>query len=148
MEHYNWQEIFKSKTNSELFDIYSGKKNLSEEAKEFAGKELENRNFDFNNIEREKEKMELEILLEEEKFYSRQFGMMASPPMQFITIITIAIFLIIITLQYYLNGQQEHSPSFLFVTIAIFTYFVYRYKRAKRQTKKRQSRINEIIRKL
>jgi len=47
---YNWEEILKEKSDIELFNIYKGRTHLSGEAVEFAKKELENRNVDFNNL--------------------------------------------------------------------------------------------------
>ncbi len=47
---YNWKEIFKEKSNNELFKIFLGDSYLPEETKKFAKKELLNRNFDFNNM--------------------------------------------------------------------------------------------------
>ena len=47
---YNWQNIYKSKTNKELYDIYIGKISLSKEAQEIAKQELERRDFDFENM--------------------------------------------------------------------------------------------------
>jgi hypothetical protein len=48
---YDWQEIFKEKTNKELYDIYCGRSGLPVSAVEFAKIELEKRNFNFENIE-------------------------------------------------------------------------------------------------
>jgi len=47
---YNWQNIYKSKTNKELYEIYIGKISLSKEAQEIAKEELERRDFDFENM--------------------------------------------------------------------------------------------------
>jgi len=47
---YNWEKIFKDKTNLELYNIYKGKTHLSGDAIEFAKKELECRNLDVNNL--------------------------------------------------------------------------------------------------
>jgi len=63
---YDWQQIFKSKTNKELYDIVKGKVVLSESAVKFAKLELEKRNFDFNNMEANKKGWKLSNLIEEE----------------------------------------------------------------------------------
>ena len=47
---YNWEKIFKNKTNKELYEIVIGKKVLSKEAIKYAKTELENRDFDFENM--------------------------------------------------------------------------------------------------
>jgi ABC-type multidrug transport system fused ATPase/permease subunit len=47
--YYNWPEIFKEKSDKELYDIYIGRTSLPIEAIELAKAELEKRNFDFDN---------------------------------------------------------------------------------------------------
>ena len=49
MSDYNWENIFKSKSESELLEIYRGDSHLNYEAEIHAGLELKNRNFDFND---------------------------------------------------------------------------------------------------
>ena len=46
---YNWEKIFEKKSTKELFKIYKGNSFLSKDASIYAKKELEKRNFDFNN---------------------------------------------------------------------------------------------------
>ena len=70
---YNWTEIFKNKTDKELYNIYVGESSLGSEAEEFAKLELENRNFNFKNLDKHRKKWELENLIEEEKSNSRLF---------------------------------------------------------------------------
>jgi len=62
---YNWPEILKNKSRKELYDIYLGKSLLNSEAEKYAEIELRNIGFKFDNLELEKEKMELESLIEE-----------------------------------------------------------------------------------
>jgi hypothetical protein len=49
--YYNWKEIFRNKDEKELIKIYIGDSNLNFEASIYAGLELKERNFDFNQIE-------------------------------------------------------------------------------------------------
>jgi len=63
--NYDWEEIFKSKTNKELYDIVCGKTTLTSEAITYAKSELENRNFDFENMEANKDAWNLSSLIEE-----------------------------------------------------------------------------------
>jgi hypothetical protein len=51
MAAYNWKEIFRNKDDKELIKIYSGNSHLNFEASIFAGLELKDRGFDFNQIE-------------------------------------------------------------------------------------------------
>jgi len=63
---YDWEEIVKTKSNKELYDIVVGRKVLSKDAVTFAKAELENRNFDFDNMEANRTAWALSSLLEEE----------------------------------------------------------------------------------
>jgi len=65
---YDWENIFKDKTNKELYDIVTGIDYKSEEAVKYAKIELNNRNFDFDNMEANKTAWELSSLIEEEDF--------------------------------------------------------------------------------
>ncbi len=59
MSAYNWKEIFRSKDEKELIKIYGGDSHLNFEASIFAGLELKERGFDFNQIEQiHKQKVE------------------------------------------------------------------------------------------
>ena len=50
MSYYDWQNIFKNKTEKELLKIYSGDSGLNYEAEIHAGLELKNRDFDFATV--------------------------------------------------------------------------------------------------
>ncbi len=64
---YDWKKIFKSKTDRELYVIYKEINDLGTEAKKFAEAELHNRNFNFDNVDRQINEWKLNDLLEEEK---------------------------------------------------------------------------------
>jgi len=70
MAGYNWQKIFKAKTEKELIQIYSGESSLNFEAEIYAGLELKNRNFDFQTIDRihQQKIIQLERDIDECKF--------------------------------------------------------------------------------
>ena len=63
---YNWEKIFKRKTEMELYKIYSGETQLDLEAIKFAKKELDYRKFEFNNIDEFKKQWNIRTKLEEE----------------------------------------------------------------------------------
>jgi len=65
---YDWERIFESKTNKELYDIVVGKVVLSNDAILYARQELDRRNFDFNNMEVNNAAWQLSNLIEEEHF--------------------------------------------------------------------------------
>jgi hypothetical protein len=52
---YNWEKIFQEKSTKELYSIYSGKSMLPDSAIPFAKRELEERKFDFDDDETNKE---------------------------------------------------------------------------------------------
>jgi len=67
---YNLTEIFKNKTNCELYGIYLGQTSLSTEQRDYARVELENRNFNFKNMDKQSYKWDLENLIKAEKSFS------------------------------------------------------------------------------
>ncbi|MBN2893081.1 MAG: hypothetical protein JXL97_14525 [Bacteroidales bacterium] len=71
--YYNWEEIFKEKTYKELYAIYCGKTTHDNEAISFAEKELQKRNFDFENSDKQTKKWELENLLKQKEVYNMSF---------------------------------------------------------------------------
>ncbi|MGZ2371649.1 hypothetical protein ACXR6G_17855 [Ancylomarina sp. YFZ004] len=64
---YDLRKKYQKKSDKELYLIFSGKKNLGEDASSLAEEELKNRNFDFENIEKYQKKWELEKLIEEDR---------------------------------------------------------------------------------
>ena len=72
---YNWEKIFKNKTDKELYEIFLERKQLGAEAKEFAEVELKSRNFNFDNIDSHKKKWTLEKLIEEERNESGTYSL-------------------------------------------------------------------------
>jgi hypothetical protein len=65
---YDWEKIFENKTNKELYDIVVGKVVLSNDAILYARKELERRNFDFDNMELNNAAWKLSNLIEKEHY--------------------------------------------------------------------------------
>lgn len=58
--NYNWTEIFKNKSDKELFYIFSGQSLLDKEASDFAELELRRRDFDLKGIDKYNAKWKLE----------------------------------------------------------------------------------------
>jgi hypothetical protein len=69
---YNWVEIFSSKSDKELYQIYQGKSFLPKSAIPFAEEELHKRGFDFNNMELNSELWRLTDIEEEMDFLSQR----------------------------------------------------------------------------
>jgi hypothetical protein len=153
---YNWKEIFKNKTDRELYDIYLGRTSLNSEQREFAGIELENRNFNFENLDRQRKKWELEHLIEEEKSYSMAlFSRTRSWEYLILgfgglVIAVTTLFLIIA------NYLAEYKPItaltatfFAFVVGSILTVIGFlQYKSKRSKEKFREKRLKELIKEL
>jgi len=60
---YNWEEIFKSKSDKELLQIYQGKTMINGDAIEFAKHELLNRGVDFENLDNYYKRKKIESML-------------------------------------------------------------------------------------
>jgi len=149
---YNWTEIFKNKTTRELYDIYLGKSTLGPEQIEYARKELESRNFDFVNLDKQRKKWELERLIEEEK--STYFGPFRSPRsweyliMVFGGLLTILITLISL-LQYYINHKPIGDTTSAFFGLIFGVAFVLvgflNFRKSRKREAFRKKRQRELI---
>lgn len=73
--NYNWEQIFKDKSNHELYEIYCGESNLPDLTIPFAKRELENRNFDFENMEANRDAWKLSNLIQDEDIYESEVMM-------------------------------------------------------------------------
>ena len=74
MAGYDWQTIFKSKSEKELIEIYSGNSQLNFEAEIFAGLELKNRDYDFKKIEQIHKRKTEELRNEISNFETLEFS--------------------------------------------------------------------------
>ena len=153
---YNWKEIFKNKTNKELYDIYLGNSSLGSDVIEFARIELENRKFNFQNLNKQKQKWELENLIEEEKSYSNPIFPSIKAwqylVMGFIGLLFASISLISLIF-HFTNG---HNPNYdLTATILALLFgcafsligFINSKKKRKRE-QFREKRIKELIKEI
>lgn len=73
MADYEWEKIFKNKTEKELINIYSGNSHLSLDAEIYAGLELKNRNYNFQEIERIHKRKVEELKMEISNFENLNF---------------------------------------------------------------------------
>lgn len=149
---YNWTEIFKNKTTRELYDIYLGKSILGPEHKEYARIELERRNFDFDNLDKQRKKWELERLIEEEK--SNYFIPFRSPRSWEYLFMGFGGFLfglncLIAILQYYIYHKPIGSVSAAFFGLMFGVAFVLvgllNFRRSRKREAFRKKRQRELI---
>jgi len=149
---YNWEEIFESKTNKELYDIVVGKKVLSGEAVKYARQELENRNFDFDNMEANKAAWQISRLLEEEDIsQSEILGRQPSyiPPK--ILLISILLILLLFLVINYMTVYELPIGMAVYLSGLATLYILlnnYRYKKQTQERQDRQKKISELKEKL
>ena len=153
---YNWTEIFKNKTDRELYDIYLGQTSLNAEQRDFARIELENRNFNFKNLDRQRKKWELENLIEEEKSYSIPL-FRSTRSWEYLILgfggLVFAVVALFLILVYYF---ADHKPItdltatfFAFVVGSIMTVIGFlKYKSKSAKEKFREKRLKELIKEL
>ena len=152
---YNWKEIFKNKTDKELYDIYLGNSSLGSDVMEFARIELGNRNFNFQNLDKHSQKWELENLIEEERSYSSplfpsikawQYLFMGSFGLLFASIALISLII------HFTNGQNPNYDltstilALLFGSAFSLIGFI-NSKKKRRREQFREKRIKELIKK-
>lgn len=152
---YNWPEIFKNKSDKELYNIWLGKSLMGSEVIEFARIELERRNFNFKNLDKHLLKWELENLIEEEKSYtSPVFRLIRSREyivMGFIGLLTTIIALVSLISYYFFHKPigDLTGTSLALVTGTAFTIIgFFNYKRKRKREQFREKRIKELISKL
>lgn len=149
---YNWKEIFKNKSDRELYSIYLGKSMLGTDAKEFARIELEERNFSFDNMSKQRRKWELENLIEEEKSYSYLF-FRSTRSWEYLMMgcfgLFIGVIALISLLRYYFFQKplDELSGVFFALTLGVVMTIIgfYNYKTKKAREKIRKKRMEELI---
>ncbi len=156
---YNWPKIFKEKTDKELYDIYSGKTHLGEDAERFAKIELDSRSFDFNNLEVYFKKWTLEKLIEEERTESgiyrlfsfspnsKHFLLMAIIGMFVFTVMTLDFFFDFMTKTGSFKNPAEQIGYIVFL-LALSILSVFLYIRKKKIEDKRKSKIKTLIREI
>ena len=148
---YNWEEIFKDKSNKELYDIYIGNSAfLPKSTIPVAKRELENRNFDFENMEANLAAWKLTRLIQEEEF-ELQAGKRNTffIPFKFY-LLGISVLILI----FFFIAPKTHDSIYIgfpmFLTLATIFYFSNNYLFRKEQAKKikRNNEKLELIKKL
>jgi len=147
--NYDWEKIFKNKSNRELYDIFIGKKILSKKAVEIAKSELERRKFDFSKVKDYHDVWELGSIISEEEF-SEFNDRTTYVSLRNYLFVVIGITLISFLLNKYTNTKI--STEFILILIGYSTFAVllenYTYRRKKRARNNRINRIKELKRNL
>jgi hypothetical protein len=156
---YNWEKIFKNKTDKELYEIFLGRKQLGAEAKEFAELELKSRNFNFDNIDSHKKKWTLEKLIEEERNESGTYSLFRwtfNSKHSLMMAIFGAFSGLLMTFDYFFdfmtktNGSKNQYEQIGFI-IFFFVFSVFgliSYLRKRKNESQRKEKIKELIREM
>jgi len=153
---YNWEKIFKSKTDKELYEIFSGRKQLGSEAKEFAEVELKSRNFNFDNIDSHKKKWTLEKLIEEERNESGAYSLFrwtSNSKHSLMMAIGGAFLGLLMTFDYFFDfitktnesKNQYEQLGFIIFFFAFSVFGLLSYLRKKKYEGQRKEKIKELI---
>ena len=147
--NYDWEKIFKKKTNKELYEIVTGKVVLSKEAVDFAKLELENRDFDFSKIDTYQDVWKIGNLISDEEF-SRYNDRSIFFSFKLYVFIIAGIILISFIINKYTNF--ELSLNLILVIIVYVTFAIllenFVYKKKKRIREKRIKKTYELKQKL
>ena len=115
---YDWQKIFKEKTDHELYSIYQGQSQLPKCTIEFAKNELESRNFDFDKIDQHKLSWKILGLINEEQDSERQttIGNRTFNPLKFFIILQVFTLVIVFLFSFFIFKDKDYLGA-----IAVFS---------------------------
>ncbi len=153
---YNWEKIFKNKTDKELYEIFLGRKQLGAEAKEFAELELKLRNFDFDNIDSHKKKWTLEKLIEEERNESGAYSLFrwtSNSKHSLMMAIGGAFLGLLMTFDYFFDfmtktigsKNQYEQIGFIIFFFSLSVFGLITYFRKRKNESQRKQKIKELI---
>jgi len=149
---YDWEKIFESKTNKELYDIVTRKVVLSKEAIDIAKQELSNRGFDFNNMDANYAAWQMSALIKEAEEDNR---IELSGSRLHIPLKTLPIVILIISLLYLgINNLTSYTiPMGMAIYLSLISIVVillnnYQMKKLKQNQKNRIEKIKELKEKL
>lgn len=147
--YYNWEEIFAEKSNKELYNIYCGNSSLPESTIPFAKKELENRNFDFDNMEVNRAAWRLSSLMDEDAFFESQIKKLFYIPIKYYLLGVILLIII-----FFFIAPRSHDSiyigfvSFLLIGTIYFFSNNYLFKKQQEEIRKRRKEKLELMKKL
>ena len=154
--NYNWEKIFKNKSDKELYEIYLGRKHLGNDAKDYAEKELKSRKFDFDNVDSYKKKWTLEKLIEEERNESGTYSLFRwtfNSKHSLMMAIVGGFLGVLMTLDYFFDFMTETNGSknqyeqigFIIFYFAFSIFGLLTYLRKRKYESQRKKKIKELI---
>lgn len=139
---YNWEEIFKNKSNKELYNIYKGTSNLSDSTIPIAKNELINRNFDFDNMEANNAAWKLSSLIQEEDIYESEVNIRK------LTYFSWKLFLLVITaitlFFFFIIPDSVNDGLPMILAVATFLYILNNYLYSQQQKYISKVRIEKL----
>lgn len=151
---YDWKKIFKNKSNKELYNIVKGKTTLYGDAIHFAKEELEKRNFDFENMESNRDAWKLSRLIEEDDYET--LGSSRRKLFYISFKLFLVIISVIILIFYFFIWHQEIDQAKLLKELPLIVLIIstivlinnFFYSRKQKIRKQRRKEIQEIATKL
>lgn len=145
---YNWEEIFKEKSNKDLYNIYIGNSMLPKETISFAKKELEDRHFDFDNMEANKTAWKLSKLIDEDDTYEAGISMRKQIKIPLKLYLLIALGVVLLFLFLFPSSTTTGLPIAIIIITGIVLVNNYLYKREQKSVANRRNEILELTEKL
>lgn len=120
--NHNWQEEYKSKSDTELYIIFKSSSDHSRIMREFAEQELKHREFNFKHIERRFEKMNGKTILSSIK-YIETYGNHKWPDRKTFYLFGLGFIILIMVLYVYNLSILDFLPIIIaFVILAVFLF--------------------------
>jgi len=135
--NYNWTEIFKSKTDKELYEIYKGKSFLNSDAQNSAFIELKNRNFNFNDIDKYKKQWELESLIDEENYEIKKAKPFFKNSDSYLLLGILGLIIIVwFFIDYFIGNKVSWFSIIVGISMIIFGFIGYNMKKNREMHRK------------
>jgi uncharacterized membrane protein (DUF485 family) len=145
---YNWEEIFKEKSNKDLYNIYIGNSMLPKETISFAKKELEDRHFDFDNMEANKTAWKLSKLIDEDDMFETEVSMRKLTKISLKSYLLITFGIVLLFLLLFPDSTTKGLPMSILIMTIIILINNYIYKLRQAGVDKRRNEILELTEKL
>lgn len=152
-----WKEFYQEKSDRELYKIYRGNGRPSYDQRKLAQQILKERDFDFEHVEKYRDKWELEAILKEIEMEQNSifFGMYFTPTYYLFGAVMAGIGCLFILIDLIFGVFIPPGESKTFASLLTFLIFLlfgglafWYYKLRKSTIKKRKLRFDELSRKL
>ncbi len=144
---YNWEKTFKSMSSQELYKIYMGQTLKPKDAIPFAKKELDQRGFDFDDMDTNIKNWQLIKALEDKEYDWFSYGFIFHIPLKILPLLVIGFVILFYLLGRYAGGSEYTwreliLPTSLATISVLINNLFYKYR--KNQREKRQKKIDRL----